>query len=167
MPPPTRAPSKAKSRSSGSADRAAADRTRARCVTIPETGDSLVTVRTGGCLCGRVQYEVRGEPMRTGLCHCADCRKESGSVFATFAIWPRAAFSSTGDVAVFQGRSFCPTCGSRLFNLSDDEAEIRVGGLDVAPTALRPTSEIWVKRREPWLAPLPACQQFDGDNSVG
>jgi hypothetical protein len=105
--------------------------------------------------------------MHIGLCHCADCRKEGGSVFATFTIWPRAAFSSTGDVAVFQGRSSCPTCGSRLFNLSDDEAEIRVGGLDVAPTALRPTSEIWVKRREPWLAPLPACQQFDGDNSVG
>jgi len=122
-----------------------------------------MTIRTGGCLCGRVRYDIRGEPMRVGLCHCADCRKESGSVFATFAVWPRAAFSATGETIVHQGRSFCPACGSRLFNLTEAEAEIRTGSLDAAPTGLEPSYEIWIKRREPWLAPLPGCLQFDED----
>jgi hypothetical protein len=119
--------------------------------------------RSGQCLCGGVQYEVRGEPMRVGLCHCADCRKESGSVFATFAVWPRDAFSSTGETSVHRGRSFCLTCGSRLFNLTEREAEIRIGSLDGAPTDLTPSYEIWTKRREQWLSPLPGCAQFEED----
>ena len=124
-----------------------------------------MTIRTGRCLCGKVHYEVRGEPMRVGLCHCGDCRKESGAAFTTFAVWPRNAFSSTGDTLVFEGRCFCPHCGARLFNLSDDEAEIRIGSLDHAPVGLAPSYEIWVKRREPWLAPLPGCLQFEEDRT--
>lgn len=122
-----------------------------------------MTSRTGQCLCGRVHYQVRGESLRVGLCHCTDCRKESGSVFTAFAVWPRQSFSSTGDVSTFKGRSFCPACGSRLFNLTDDEAEIRIGCLDLAPTDLRPTFEIWVKRREHWLAPLPEGTNYEED----
>lgn len=120
-------------------------------------------IRTGQCLCGRVHYQVRDEPLRVGLCHCADCRKESGSVFTAFAVWPRRSFSSTGDVSVFKGRSFCPACGSRLFNLTDEEAEIRIGSLDEPPTTLRPTYEIWTKRREHWLEPLPGGQNYEED----
>jgi hypothetical protein len=119
--------------------------------------------RTGGCLCGQVRYELRGEPTRVGLCHCADCRKASGSMFVTFAHWPRDAFSMTGEFATYDGRSFCPTCGSRLFCLHEDDVEIRVGSLDDAPTDLAPSYEIWVKRREPWLKPLPGAPQYEGD----
>lgn len=122
-----------------------------------------MTIRTGRCLCGRIHYEIRGEPLRVGLCHCADCRKESGSVFTAFAVWPRHAFSSTGAFSTYEGRSFCPACGSRLFNLTDAEAELRIGSLDMAPTDLVPAYEIWNKRREPWLDPLPGGRQFDED----
>ncbi|KGE02384.1 MULTISPECIES: GFA family protein [Rhizobium/Agrobacterium group] len=121
-------------------------------------------IRSGGCLCGRVKYSVKGAPLRIGLCHCMDCRKESGSSFATFGIWPPHAFESTGEVRYFQGRGFCPECGSRVFNESSDgeEMEIRVGSLDMAPTDLEPTYELWVKRRENWLPPLPV-KQFEED----
>jgi len=122
-----------------------------------------MTSRTGQCLCGGVRYEVRGEPKRVGLCHCADCRKESGSVFTAFAVWPLSAFSSEGEVSVFAGRSFCRECGCRLFNLTGEEAEIRIGGLDQAPTDLNPTYEVWTKRREHWLTALAGRDQFDGD----
>ena len=122
-----------------------------------------MTIRTGQCLCGRVRYQVRGEPLRVGLCHCGDCRRESGAVFTTFAVWPRDAFSSAGEVSIFKGRSFCSACGSRLFNLTADEAEIRIGSLDDAPTNLRPTYEIWIKRREHWLDPLPGGQSYEED----
>ena len=122
--------------------------------------------RSGSCLCGQVRYTVRDAPLRIGLCHCTDCRKESGSAFQTFGIWPRQAFESSGEVKYFRGRGFCPGCGSRVFDASGDtdEVEIRVGTLDMAPTDLEPTYELWVKRREDWLPPMP-IDQFEEDRN--
>jgi hypothetical protein len=119
--------------------------------------------REGGCLCGRVRYAVRGEPTRVGMCHCADCRKESGAPFTLFAVWPSGSFSATGETRVFKGRAFCIRCGSRLFNPGDEETEIRAGTLDAAPTGLLPSYEIWIKRRETWLQPLPGAGQYEED----
>lgn len=73
-----------------------------------------VRVRCGGCLCGAVRFSVHGEPVVVGTCHCADCRKATGAAFVSYADWPRAAFSSTGEARAFNGRSFCPTGGSRV-----------------------------------------------------
>ncbi|MBX5045325.1 GFA family protein [Rhizobium lentis] len=120
-------------------------------------------LRTGSCLCGAVAYHVEGEPLRVGLCHCADCRKSTGSAFVFFALWPRGDFSYTGEIATFAGRSFCPACGSRLFCLQEEAVEIRLGSLDGPPTDLEPTSEIWIKRREAWLHPLPGAEQYAED----
>ncbi|WP_064708963.1 GFA family protein [Rhizobium bangladeshense] len=120
-------------------------------------------IRTGSCLCGAVAYRVEGEPLRVGLCHCADCRKSSGSAFVFFALWPRSAFSHSGEVSTFSGRSFCPACGSRLFCLQKEAVEIRLGSLDNPPTDLEPNHEVWVKRRESWLHPLPGARQYTED----
>jgi hypothetical protein len=122
-------------------------------------------IRSGSCLCGAVTYSVKDAPMRIGLCHCSDCRKESGSSFVTFGVWPSHAFETTGEVKFYNGRGFCSGCGSRLFNaIEEDGVEIRVGSLDMAPSDLEPTYEIWVKRRENWLQPL-EVPQFDEDRS--
>jgi hypothetical protein len=121
--------------------------------------------REGGCLCRAVRFSVVGDPLRIGVCHCRDCRKTSGSGFATFAIWPRRALDATGQVATFEGRSFCAICGSRLFSLRPDEAEIMVGALDSAPTDLVPTYEVWVRRREQWLQQMPWADQFEEDRT--
>ncbi|OWV75329.1 aldehyde-activating protein [Rhizobium sp. R339] len=120
-------------------------------------------IRTGSCLCGAVAYRVEGEPLRVGLCHCADCRKTSGSAFVYFAVWPRQAFSHSGEIATFSGRSFCSVCGGRLFCLQDAAVEIRLGSLDSPPTDLAPGYEVWTKRREPWLHALPGADQFNED----
>jgi hypothetical protein len=101
--------------------------------------------------------------MKIGLCHCADCRKTSGSAFVAYADFPPEAFTSTGRVAIYDGRSFCPACGSRVFSLSDHQAEIMIGAFDVAPSDFTPTREGWVKRREHWLPPVAGVAQFDED----
>jgi hypothetical protein len=119
--------------------------------------------RHGGCSCGRVRYSVTGEALRVGLCHCTSCRQESGSTFTAYAIWPRSAFRSTGEFNSWEGRSFCPICGSRLFSLRDDEAEVKIGTLEDAPTGLTPQYEVWVWRREHWLEPLPGARQYQRD----
>jgi hypothetical protein len=119
-------------------------------------------MRSGSCLCGAVRYTVHGEPEHVGRCHCADCRKESGSAFTIYGQWPRDRFELEGDVATYDGRSFCPRCGSRLGCFDDDEAvEIRLGSLDDAPFELKPEAEIWIKRREPWLHAVEGASQHE------
>ena len=119
--------------------------------------------RTGGCLCGALRYEVRGEPYKGGLCHCADCRKITGSAFLHYADWRAHQFSTTGDYKTYAGRSFCPTCGSHTFNIGDDGVEIHLGTLDDAPNDIKPEVEGWAIRREPWLPVIPSIPMFPRD----
>lgn len=125
------------------------------------------TFRSGSCLCRGVTFRVSGEPLRVGICHCADCRKASGSTFSAFAVWPLEAFEQqTGYTNSYGGRSFCTTCGSHVASLRDDEAEVMIGSLDDAPTDLAPQYELWIGRREHWLNALPGVAQFDKDRIV-
>lgn len=117
----------------------------------------------GGCLCGAVRYEAQGEPYRVGLCHCADCRKATGGFAMPYGYWRIADFSLEGQLATHEGRSFCPACGSRVVHLSPDHAEVILGTLDEAPSPFRPTREVWVIRREPWMRPVDGAAQFDQD----
>ncbi|TMM13758.1 MAG: GFA family protein [Actinobacteria bacterium] len=120
-------------------------------------------VRTGGCLCGAVRYSVRGEPSQVIRCHCANCRKESGSAFTVYAWWPVEAFEMSGEISSYDGRGFCPRCGSRLFDTTqpDSHIEIRIGSLDDAPFELRPEHEVWVKRRESWISAVEGAVQHN------
>lgn len=130
---------------------------------------------SGGCNCGQVRYELEGEPIRVGLCHCESCRKETGSAFSFFGIWPRVGVSLSGDLACWQSRAggdrFCPRCGSSLFCWSDgaDEIEIKLGTLDSPPRDFVPGYELWTIRREHWLAPRPGAEQHlrDREGSGG
>jgi hypothetical protein len=120
----------------------------------------MAMTRSGGCTCGSVRYTVVGEPYRFGICHCTSCRKESGSVFVAYAHWKTENWEVSGAYSTYAGRSFCPTCGSRLFDVHEHDIEIRVGSLDEAPTTLAPpTREGWLKRREHWLIPVSGANQ--------
>lgn len=109
---------------------------------------------TGGCLCGNVRLVATGRPYRVGLCHCLDCRKMHGALFHASAIFPDTAVTITGEIRAYDGRHFCPTCGSTVFGLSGDEIEVHLGALD-APDQFIPTYELWTIRRERWLPPFP------------
>ena len=39
----------------------------------------------GGCLCGAVRYETRGESFSVAHCHCHSCRKHNGGPLVTLA----------------------------------------------------------------------------------
>ena len=124
---------------------------------------------SGGCNCGQVRYELDGEPIRVGVCHCENCRKSSGSAFSYFGIWPRAAATLSGELGCWQSRAggerFCPTCGSPLFCWAEesDEIEIKLGTLDSPPSALIPAYELWTIRREPWLSHQKGAEQHARD----
>ncbi|MCB2111103.1 MAG: GFA family protein [Defluviimonas sp.] len=116
----------------------------------------------GGCLCGAVRVEARGLPDRVGICHCSDCRRHHGALFYAAAIYPAGAVSVTGETAEYQGRHFCPRCGSSVFARTGAEIELHLGALD-APGALVPEYECWTVRRLPWLPPFPVRARHDRD----
>jgi hypothetical protein len=107
-----------------------------------------------------VRYTVHGEPVHVGRCHCTDCRKESGSTYTIYGHWRRDQFELEGKLATYDGRSFCPRCGSSIGTFDDDEwVELRLGSLDVAPNELQPQAEVWIKRRESWLHAVDGAAQ--------
>jgi hypothetical protein len=129
----------------------------------PKFNNEGVRLRYGGCSCGAIRFEVLGEPYTVGLCHCMECRKATGAAFVYYADWPRSAFSLVGEAREYRGRSFCTTCGSRLFHLNEERAEIMLGSLDDGPGDLRPHREGWIIRRETWLGPVANAGQSDRD----
>lgn len=116
---------------------------------------------TGGCLCGDLRITASGAPNRVGLCHCLDCRKHHGAVFAAMAMFPQEVVVIEGEVRAYAGRSFCPRCGSSVFSRSGDEIEVHLGALD-APDQLTPSYEVWTTRRESWL-PTFSLKRYDHD----
>jgi len=119
-----------------------------------------MTQTTGGCLCGEVRIAATGEPYRVGLCHCLDCRKNSGSLFQALAMFPEDAVTVTGETHAFAGRHFCPRCGSTVFGRSGDEIEVALGAFD-APDRFTPTYELRTVRREAWLPPFPLAHHYE------
>ena len=61
----------------------------------PPIDENGVRVRYGGCSCGALRFEVRGEPIKVGVCHCLECRKATGAPFVFYADWPGSAFQFT------------------------------------------------------------------------
>jgi hypothetical protein len=121
-----------------------------------------MTQHTGGCLCGAVRFVAEGAPYRVGICHCLDCRKNHGALFHASAIFPSDAVTVTGEARDYQGRFFCPRCGSPVFGRFGDEIGVNLGALD-APDQFRPTYELWTQRREGWLPPFADMRGYVGD----
>jgi hypothetical protein len=109
---------------------------------------------TDGCLCGNVRIVATGAPYRVGICHCLDCRKHHGALFYAAAVFPQDAVTITGETRDYEGRFFCPSCGSSVISRSADEIEVHLGSLD-APDQLKPTYELFIGSRESWLPPFP------------
>ena len=120
---------------------------------------------TGGCVCGDIRIVASGRPYRVGLCHCLDCRKHHGALFYAAAVFPRDAVMVEGDPRGYEGRNFCPRCGSSVFARSADEIEVHLGSLD-APDQLMPTYENWTIRREAWLPRFPLRRRYLRDRDA-
>ncbi len=124
--------------------------------------------RTGGCLCGAVRFTAVGEPKRVGLCHCATCRKNTGSAYLAFAAYDLGRVTIEGALkstrAPIIDRRFCPRCGSLICLAEDEEGEISLmlGAFD-EPPAITPQYELWVGQRRDWLSAVPGARQYAGN----
>ncbi len=119
-------------------------------------------VHKGGCACGKVRFEARGEPYRVGVCHCLTCRKAHGAPFNLYAVFPTEAVTVAGEVIEFASsenvrRYSCRACGAPVYSRygRDDEFYLHPGSFD--ETGLfEPNYELWTIRREPWLPEFPS-----------
>ncbi len=98
----------------------------------------------GSCLCGAVRFQVTGTPTGASVCHCGQCRKQSGHVWSSAQV-PRADLALSGakglrwyHASKIARRGFCGTCGSFLFwdETGDDNISFALGAID-GPTGLR------------------------------
>lgn len=75
----------------------------------------------GSCLCGAVQYRLKGKARSVVACHCTQCRKSSGHyVAATQTLVDDLEITGFSNITWFQSsasatRGFCKNCGSQLF----------------------------------------------------
>jgi hypothetical protein len=124
------------------------------------------TIRLGSCLCGAITFRVDcAELVMAAHCHCLDCRKATGSAFATVVALPAGAVTvesgqtrswtvtgMSGEVT----REFCGRCGSPLFSRSTGSpgiAFVKAGAFDDSDW-ITPEISCWTSRQLPW-AQLP------------
>ncbi len=129
-------------------------------------------LHTGGCLCGALRYEARGEPQFAGFCFCADCRKASGAGCMPFMGFPASAVRTSGTSVQFRSkaanggeavRNFCPACGGLVFGGIVGESAshtIYAGSLD-DPSVFRPTVAVFTRSRPDWVAIPPGLTVFE------
>ena len=96
---------------------------------------------TGRCYCGALRYEVTGDPLFQGQCHCRECQYISGGAPNLLMGFPKDSFEYTqGQPAAFARkdlenavtREFCAECGTHIVSKPPGmpAAIIKVGTLD-------------------------------------
>ena len=82
--------------------------------------ERMAEVRSGGCLCGAVRYEITAPFLSAGYCHCTRCQRRTGTSASSNAI------PASGSLRVVRGEDrlrawqpeggneklFCADCGS-------------------------------------------------------
>ncbi len=128
---------------------------------------------TGSCLCGAVRYEVTGEPVRVAQCHCDDCRRATGSAFATNVFVEEnnlnvlqgstTSYQHTADSGSMMTKEFCATCGSQLFGSGSGSPgikNVKIGTIDNVGE-IRPQIEVYTSKSLPYTPPLDFTDKFE------
>ncbi|KAJ5613427.1 DUF636 domain protein [Penicillium lagena] len=132
----------------------------------------------GNCLCGAIQFEIRGKPETTIVCHCDSCQKVSGSAFMVNCWFKTSNLKIiSGDDQLqeyenretFSGlvlkRSFCRVCGSNMFlqnqHLKDMGFISITTGTIEKKEHLLPAIEFFSRNRRPWVSEIPTTEKND------
>lgn len=132
---------------------------------------------TGGCLCGRVRYEVRVEPLTIVACHCTICQVRTGSAFSMSIPIPREGFGLTEGATITRDlpggsgklltQHFCEECLVRTHtepHVNRALIYVRPGTLDDTKW-IEPAAQIWTRSAQPWACPdnIPSFETMTSD----
>lgn len=112
----------------------------------------------GSCLCRTVEYEVRDAFEYAAICHCADCRRATGSASKPFAGIRSSELALTrgGTSTMRYGEGadhdvHCGRCGSLLYSVVRGAEYVHVAmGTLVDEPSIRPTEHIFVASKASW-----------------
>jgi len=120
-----------------------------------------MTSRVASCSCGQLRVSCEGEPVRVSICHCLECQKRTGSVFATQARFPRQAVTIEGRATQWARRGdsgasatfhSCPVCASTVYwepSSLPDFVSVAVGAF-ADPGFPPPYVSVYEERQHPW-----------------
>jgi hypothetical protein len=123
----------------------------------------------GACLCGAVRYEIRGQLLDAGNCHCLMCQKGHGAAHATNANVDPEEFRwtcgkellSSYESSPNSSRLFCSVCGSKLGATEDGRIDSVTLGTVEGDPGIRPRSHIFVGSKAPWHQITDALPRFE------
>tara|TARA_Y100000994_G_scaffold243447_1_gene241808 strand:+ start:2587 stop:2997 length:411 start_codon:yes stop_codon:yes gene_type:complete len=119
-----------------------------------------MSIFTGSCLCGSVNYKSNSDPLVIQNCHCDQCRKATGSVYLTNLFIKEENFENTGEVNNYTHLSdagnnmtkyFCPKCGSQVFGKNSGRPgiiTIRAGTVN-EKDIIKPIRNLFLKSKVP------------------
>lgn len=131
----------------------------------------MQNVITGGCLCGKVRYEVAEKPVFAGNCHCHDCQKASGGAYSPEMFFAKSVVRISGELKSYETigdsgkpvwREFCPNCGTWVFSkaaIIADLVGVRAGTLDDT-TNYQPEFDMYTDSAAHWDVMNPSLQKF-------
>ena len=118
--------------------------------------------REAHCTCGQLRLVASGDPIRISICHCLDCQRRTGSVFAAQARFPEERIRVSGEATMFSRTAdsgqkisfwFCPTCGTTVFyRLEADPETVAVAlGTFGDPKFPAPWFSVYESRKHDWV----------------
>ena len=120
----------------------------------------------GSCNCKACGFNVTGKVWSISNCHCGQCRKQSGNVWASGVV-EQADIDIFGDVQWYASsdaaqRGFCPTCGCFLFWKHNTESSLSfaLGAID-GPSGLKIEKHIFVADKGDYYNIADALPQHD------
>ena len=120
---------------------------------------------TGGCLCGRVRFEIDEPAHGAAYCHCTRCQKRTGTAASASAQIDGTGFRLVAGEELVKAwrhpdggweKAFCRECGAHLFSRDPDDSSqmgIRMSAFDGDP-GVRPSKRKFVAYAAVW-EPIP------------
>lgn len=123
----------------------------------------------GGCLCGKVRYEVSGPLFDADHCHCSMCRRQHGAAFATYVDFNSDDFkwiSGKDLIKVYEpspdgGWCFCSECGSSLAGTVGGKITSVTLSTVEGDLGIEPEKHIFVGSKAHWHEINDDLPQFD------
>ncbi|KAK1767113.1 centromere protein V [Phialemonium atrogriseum] len=125
------------------------------------------------CQCGSVSFKTPlPKPLALYVCHCVECRRQTGSAFGTSAIFPRFQLPDTDVLSCYTrptstGQTlycyFCKNCGTRLMHTSPDKTVVSVKGGCIEGLDWKNAIHLWTKSA---MVPIPeGCESHSEDSN--
>lgn len=126
----------------------------------------------GGCICGKVRYEIDEEAPPVIACFCTDCQTRSGSSHGmTMPVW-KSRFAIEGELR--EGHRTLPTgaaatvydcaeCSTEIYSFNErleDIVTVRAGTLDNS-RELTPAAFMWLNSKPDWIAVPDDARAFE------